>query len=71
MIELSNMELLVLPVVHDCVINGNIFDHNIDSTYYTKVAEDINLKFQYQQVELQNLGYINYEFKILYFCFGI
>ncbi|TYK06616.1 myosin heavy chain, striated muscle [Cucumis melo var. makuwa] len=28
---------------------SNIFDHNIDSTYYTKVAEDINLKFQDQQ----------------------
>lgn len=60
MIELRNMELLVLPVVHDGVINSSIFDHY--STYYTKVAEDISLKFQDQQVELQNLCHINYGF---------
>lgn len=40
------------------VINSSIFDH--DSIYYTKAAEEINLKFQDLQVELQNLCHINY-----------
>lgn len=39
-----------MPVVPD-VINNSVFDR--DRTYYAKVAEDISLKFQDQQVELK------------------
>lgn len=42
-------------MVRDCVINNSIFDH--DSNYYAKVSEDISLKFQDQQVEVQNMSY--------------
>ena len=55
MIELCSIEFLVLPMVRDCVINNSIFDH--DSNYYAKVSEDISLKFQDQQVEVQNMSY--------------